>query len=546
MKHTFPILQLCLGLCAALFVACADEAVTPKPIKPDIDLGERMGSGQLFDRLSALPSVSYIQAVRNLEYHPQWFDEEYQFYVEQLIDPSHPATGTFLQKCRIAHRGTDCPTVMVTEGYALEDKDSASICTNYAEDTPLDSMIYLYQGEEIARMLGANMLVVEHRYFHSSNPDPRDWQHLSARNASADLHHIFDLLKPIYPRKWLSTGVSKGGITAMLYHMMYPTDMDAVVPYCAPMCHGINDDRPRDYIRELAADSALRAEVLRTKQMVIDSLFHPLQTQAYCNEYRRLWRSQMTDLEVIGQMLATLIPFEVTMWNNSNHWATDIMPSRAERYNNREWIVNWLAKMDLAKEYRYGSRDKEYHQILIDPYKILGIDTRVTIYDYEINPDGTTSMDKGMPYLYMAVRELGQEESVSTEGLNLPQEWQEWADSTICTPFTPQSILSVFAGFPASAVPTYSDALYNECIQYFQQHDPRVIFIYGANDYWTGCGICDVWSQVRTDRHKYPTFGFAQKQQMCCYLVPGRGHDAKIQHLPQREEVWNKLKQWMK
>ena len=73
--------------------------------------------------------------------------------------------------------------------------------------------------EELCPILQANQLFVEHRYFGKSVPDSVTWQDLTVENAAADQHHIVQIFKKIYTQKWVSTGISKGGETA-LYHRM--------------------------------------------------------------------------------------------------------------------------------------------------------------------------------------------------------------------------------------------------------------------------------------------------------------------------------------
>ena len=67
-----------------------------------------------------------------------------------------------------------------------------------------------------------------------SRPDPADWSKLDIWQAASDQHRIFKALKKIYAKKWLSTGGSKGGMTATYYERFYPRDMDGVVAYVAP------------------------------------------------------------------------------------------------------------------------------------------------------------------------------------------------------------------------------------------------------------------------------------------------------------------------
>ncbi len=82
--------------------------------------------------------------------------------------------------------------------------------------------------------MDGNQVSMEYRYFTPSRPQPADWSKLDIWQAASDQHRIFEALKPIYSKNWISTGGSKGGMTATYYERFYPRDMDGVVAYVAP------------------------------------------------------------------------------------------------------------------------------------------------------------------------------------------------------------------------------------------------------------------------------------------------------------------------
>ena len=81
----------------------------------------------------------------------------------------------------------------------------------------------------------ANQIQVEHRYFGESMPDSLDYEYLNLAQATADLHAINQIFRNIYSGKWISTGISKGGATAIFYRYYYPDDVDVSVPFVAPI-----------------------------------------------------------------------------------------------------------------------------------------------------------------------------------------------------------------------------------------------------------------------------------------------------------------------
>ena len=136
------------------------------------------------------------------------FSEKYVMFLTQPLDHRHPEKGTFRQRVIVGHVGFDRPTVIVTEGYGA----GYALKSQYRE--------------EISELFDANMIFVEHRYFLESTPDPCDWQFLTAENSAEDLHSVTATFKTLYSGKWISTGISKGGQTSLLYRAFFPDDVN--------------------------------------------------------------------------------------------------------------------------------------------------------------------------------------------------------------------------------------------------------------------------------------------------------------------------------
>ncbi|MFF8601547.1 aminopeptidase [Streptomyces sp. NPDC015232] len=164
-------------------------------------------SADIKDRILAIPGMSLI------EEKPY---AGYRFFVlnyEQPVDHRRPWAGTFQQRISVLHKDTDRPTVFRTSGYGLSTTPGRS---------------------EPTRIVDGNQVSMEYRFFTPSRPQPADWSKLDIWQAASDQHRIFTALKKIYGKNWLSTGASKGGMTATYYERFYPRDMDGVVAYVAP------------------------------------------------------------------------------------------------------------------------------------------------------------------------------------------------------------------------------------------------------------------------------------------------------------------------
>ncbi|MFF4526222.1 S28 family serine protease [Streptomyces bluensis] len=160
------------------------------------------------DQLLAIPGMSLIEE----KPYPG-----YRFFVlnyTQPIDHRRPSKGTFQQRITVLHKDTSRPTVFYTGGY--------NVSTNPGRREP-------------TQIVDGNQVSMEYRFFTPSRPAaPADWSKLDIWQAASDQHRIFTALKKIYSKKWISTGGSKGGMTATYYERFYPRDMDGVVAYVAP------------------------------------------------------------------------------------------------------------------------------------------------------------------------------------------------------------------------------------------------------------------------------------------------------------------------
>lgn len=183
---------------------------------------------QILEILKNLPHVVNVEELKSNTF----FEEKYLLLFEQPIDHNNPELGTFNQRVFVMHKSFDIPVVFTTEGYSAD----------YAESNK-----YM---NELALILITNEIVVEHRFFSKSVPDSIQWRYLTTSNAAADHHEVYESLKKIYTKKWLSTGISKGGETCLLYQMYYPKDMTATVAYVAPVAKNIEDERAKIFIEK--------------------------------------------------------------------------------------------------------------------------------------------------------------------------------------------------------------------------------------------------------------------------------------------------------
>ena len=175
---------------------------------------------ELFNKLKSFNEIVEIKEVGK----DSSVSESYEVYILQPLDHNNPAGPKFKQRIFISHKDENLPVVFVTEGYSARGN----------------------RPYELTRLLNANQIVVEHRYFGNSVPENKDWQFLNIKQSADDYHRIVKLFKQIYVGKWISTGISKGGQTTLFYKRFYPNDVDVAVPYVAPV--NVAQEDPRIYI----------------------------------------------------------------------------------------------------------------------------------------------------------------------------------------------------------------------------------------------------------------------------------------------------------
>ncbi|MFB6340194.1 S28 family serine protease [Saccharicrinis sp. FJH62] len=173
------------------------------------------------------------------------FSQSYELHIKQFLDHEHPEKGVFYQRAFLSHKGFDKPMVMYISGYSQRS-------------------VYV---SEVTQLLDANQLSVEHRFFGESLPDSMDYKYLTIEQATADLHHINELMKQIYKGKWVSTGISKGGATVIFYKYFFPDDVDAAIPYVAPINTELEEKSLYTFLDTVGTDQCRENIFLFQKRM---------------------------------------------------------------------------------------------------------------------------------------------------------------------------------------------------------------------------------------------------------------------------------------
>ncbi len=368
-----------------------------------------------------ISAISAIKEIRPLE--TSEFSEKYVTYFTQPLDHRHPEKGSFRQRVIVSHVGFDRPTVIVTEGYGA----AYALRSQYRE--------------ELSKLLNANMIFVEYRYFLESTPEPKDWQYLTAENSADDLHAITTAFKNIYPGKWIATGISKGGQTTLLYRTFYPDDVDISVPYVAPLCHGVEDGRHEPFLHKVSTPENrkkiedFQLEALKRKATLLPRF------EKYCTEKNYSFRAPIEEIYDYS-----VLEYSFALWQ----WGTPISSIPATTASDDEIFSHLLA----ISEPGYFTADSPNASFFVQAARELGY------YGYDVQPfKQYLSIQSSEGYLHR---------------LMLPEELKDMP---------------------------FDKTLSKKITKFLKKQDPKMIFIYGQNDPWTAAGV--TWLKNKKNIHVF-------------------------------------------
>ena len=366
-------------------------------------------------------AISALKEIRPLE--TSEFSEKYVTYFTQPLDHRHPEKGSFRQRVIVSHVGFDRPTVIVTEGYGA----AYALRSQYRE--------------ELSKLLNANMIFVEYRYFLESTPEPKDWQYLTAENSADDLHAITTAFKNIYPGKWIATGISKGGQTTLLYRTFYPDDVDISVPYVAPLCYGVEDGRHEPFLHKVSTPENrkkiedFQLEALKRKATLLPRF------EKYCTEKNYSFRAPIEEIYDYS-----VLEYSFALWQ----WGTPISSIPATTASDDEIFSHLLA----ISEPGYFTADSPNASFFVQAARELGY------YGYDVQPfKQYLSIQSSEGYLHR---------------LMLPEELKDMP---------------------------FDKTLSKKITKFLKKQDPKMIFIYGQNDPWTAAGV--TWLKNKKNIHVF-------------------------------------------
>lgn len=427
------------------------------------------GDPNVINALKAIDRVTDVKAF-DLEERWDYYNEKlitktaYYFNYKQDIDHSNPSKGWFKQQCVLTVAGQDRPTVLHTEGYALNNTK------NRLQEI----------GEPmLVSVLDANCLQVEYRYHGWSLPEgyTNKWNYLTAKQQSDDLHAIVTAIKQSgvigKNTKWLATGVSKNGMTTAHYAYHYPNEMDAYVPFCAPFLLDLADKGPYSHILSVQAfdENQERMEKVKAafRAYVGDKNLQAKCVQLYRSEQPEyaLYGDEELRLSLLSTLFATYYPkmsyVAYKRWEDMIPEAGDpaekfynfIMANEDSKYPG-ETEEQYNRRKDYADDFEPESSDQTM------PFALTRA-LEVTRHD---------------PYYVQVCIELGNYEVVF-----------DWVDDLL----TENEKKAISIDFnPVTYGVTYDHGKFiREFLEGMKQSTCNMMFVYGMQDPWTGGQIPD-------------------------------------------------------
>ena len=473
------------------------EIVKPKEANPE---PEKL-SDEVSKKLETLPGVSDVYIEINEESEKE--EKVYFFNYEQLIDHKNPAAGTFKQRLCMKYVSQEAPVVLYTHGYEMADS------------------AHQIRSINLATHLNANLLSVEHRYFNKSLPEAADnlnFTYLWTDQAAADLHAVVSMMKNNFfkQNKWISTGISKDGITTALYAYYSDKngwdDIDLYVPFCAPFLPATptcsDDIRMGQYLYNNCgagydANSEMGIAYARLKQMPVAiannkmlreaciKYFYQKDPQRYLEVINTFGRTEedVTCGLIYSMLMQTFSKFADLPFNTWAKLVPDVDKAIADATTEKE-----IAARDEAIGHFTTfafMNEKELADSLV-ALAMKDIKGGEDAYSYQSSRAALTdiellkyrNIEPSMPYLVQAARELG---NVAVDFSML--------EGTSISSARAYSISDVFENH--TRMQRYASQwdggrLMNDFRSWVKtQSKFKMIFVYNSDDPWTGGAIDD-------------------------------------------------------
>lgn len=395
---------LALASAAALVAGLGAGAVTTSAAAaPNAPVSA--STADIKDRIASVPGV------KNLVERAA--PAGYRFFTMTFTQPSDhddPSQGTFDQRITLLHKDVARPMVMYTSGYYVSSNPSRS---------------------EPTQIVDGNQLSMEYRFFAPSIPASPNWaKELTIKQAAADQHRIIEAFKAIYAKNWLTTGGSKGGMTATYHRAFYPKDVSGTIPYVAPNDVVDTDDVYNAFLDQVGTKGCRNDLTALQRKVLMNRAWFEERTAKDAAAYGYTW-------DIVGSlpkaMESAVVDMFFAFWQYQPASACATVP-KADTATN-EQVYQFFERISPLTTYA---------------------DQSVGYYT---------------PYYYQASTQLGAPEPYETHLADL----LEFPGSDVAPTFVPAELKPLT--FDTKAMPAIDRIV--------RTHASRMLYIYGQNDPWS-------------------------------------------------------------
>lgn len=265
------------------------------------------------------------------------FTKAFHIVLDQPLDHKNKEVGTFQQHIYLSHVDVSKPTVLVTEGYNAYPRTY-----------------------ELSKIFKGNQVQVEYRFYGKSRPNPIPWEYLKNDQAVEDYHFIVTKLRRMYEGKWISTGISKGGETVLIYKSKYPWDVEVAVPYVAPLIDTQEDYRTQMHINTVGTDEC-RAKITQFQRLVLENRDSVLvEVRNYASDKNM----SFTEISMEEALEYEVLEFPFSFWQ----WGGDcnLIPSENATPNELFEYMNSVVGISFYNDQTYYDLLPSYYQHMVE------------------------------------------------------------------------------------------------------------------------------------------------------------------------------------
>jgi hypothetical protein len=171
-----------------------------------------------------------------------------------------------------------------------------------------------------------------------------------------DYHQLVTKLKRLYTGKWVSTGISKGGETVLIYKSKYPWDVKVAVPYVAPLIKGQEDSRTEKHIKTVGTDEC-RAKIEKFQRLVLENRDTVL---IEISNYATLENMSFTEISTEEALEYAVLEFPFSFWQ----WGAkcDDIPSENATAKELFEYINAVVGIGFYNDNTYEDLLPSYYQ----------------------------------------------------------------------------------------------------------------------------------------------------------------------------------------